>query len=265
MKEPRDATQPWQRNFARALRDPGLVLPRGVTSHNSEAPQERFAVYRNNVMVGLVSALQARFPATRKIAGEDFFKGAAKFFAATQPPRSPLMMYYGDAFPAFLADFAPTREVPYLADVARLEAARTRAYHAAEAKPLPPAALSGGFPEALAGMQFILHPSVEIVASDYPIVTIWAMNSGEIDLAPITDWRGEDALVSRPGFDVEVRRLPPGGKTFLQNLAARNPLGEAAAAALAGNPSFDIAANLAALFAGLAIEMSTEPFEVNLP
>ncbi|MGH6867688.1 MAG: DNA-binding domain-containing protein, partial [Methylocella sp.] len=74
MKEPRDATQPWQRNFARALRDPGLVLPQGVTSYNSEAPQERFAVYRNNVMVGLVSALQARFPATRKIAGEDFFK-----------------------------------------------------------------------------------------------------------------------------------------------------------------------------------------------
>ena len=213
--------QTWQCDFARAVRDPDLVVPRGVTSHNSDAPRERFAIYRNNVMVGLVSALEARFPATRKIVGEDFFKGAAKSFAATQPPRSPLMMFYGDAFPAFLADFEPAREVPYLADVARLEAARTRAYHAADAKPLTPAALVGGQPDALAGTRFILHPSVEIVASDYPIVTIWAMNSGEIELAPITDWRGEDALVSRPGFDVEVRRLPPGAKTFLQNLAAR--------------------------------------------
>ena len=139
------------------------------------------------------------------------------------------------------------------------------ACHAADAKPLTPAALSGRLPDALAGMRFILHPSVEIVASDYPIVTIWAMNSGEIDLAPVTDWRGEDALVSRPGFDVEVRRLPPGAKTFLQSLAGRNPLGEAAAAALAGSASFDLAANLAALFAGLAIEMTNQPDEDPLP
>ena len=257
------AVQKCQSDFADALRNPDLAVPQGVTSHSSDTPRERFAVYRNNVMVGLAGALEARFPATRKIVGEDFFKGAAKLFAATQPPRSPLMMFYGDEFPAFLADFEPARDVPYLADVARLEAARTRAYHAADAKPLTPAALVGGLPDALAAMRFDLHPSVEIVASNYPIVTIWAMNSGEIDLAPITDWRGEDALVSRPRFDVEVRRLPPGGKTFLQNLAAKSPLGEAAAAALAGNPSFDLAANLAAL-AGLAIEM-TQPNEAPLP
>jgi Putative DNA-binding domain len=260
------AVQKCQSDFADALRNPDLAVPQGVTSHSSDTPRERFAVYRNNVMVGLAGALEARFPATRKIVGEDFFKGAAKLFAATRPPRSPLMMFYGDAFPAFLADFEPAREVPYLADVARLEAARTRAYHAADAKPLTPAALSGGgTPDALAGMRFILHPSVEIVASDYPIVTIWAMNSGEIELAPITDWRREDAIVSRPGCDVEVRRLPPGAKTFLLCLAAGKPLGAAAGSALAANASFDLAANIAALFAGLAIEMTNESIEARLP
>ena len=90
-------------DFAHALRDPDLVVPRGVTSHNSDTPRERFAVYRNNVMVGLVGALEARFPATRKIVGEDFFNGAAKLFAAAQPPRSPLMLFYGDAFSHFLS------------------------------------------------------------------------------------------------------------------------------------------------------------------
>jgi hypothetical protein len=251
--------------FANALRDPDAALPRGVISHNSDAPRKRFAVYRNNVMVGLVNALEARFPATRKIVGEDFFKAVAKLFAAAQPPRSPLMMFYGDGFPAFLAEFEPAQDVSYLADVALLEAARTRAYHAADAKPLTPAALHGTLQEALADLRFILHPSLEIVASDYPIVTIWAMNCGEMELAPIRDWRGEDALVSRPGLDVEVRRLPPGAKTFLQSLAAGNPLGVAAASALATKTSFDLAANLAALFAGLAIEITNEPFEVPPP
>ncbi len=252
-------------NFARALRDPDLAVPPDLTAHNLDAPQERFGIYRNNVMLGLIGALEARYPATCNIVGEDFFKGAARLFAATQPPRSPLMMFYGDAFPAFLAEFGPARPVPYLADVARLEAARTRAYHAADAKPLTPTTLAGVALDTLASSRFTLHPSIEIVASDYPIVTIWAMNSGELDLAPITDWRSEDALVSRPGCNVEVRRLPEGAKVFLQNLAARNPLGEAAAAALAANSNFDLAANLAALFAGLAIEMTNQPVEAPLP
>jgi len=251
--------------FAHALRDPDAPVPRGVISHNSDAPRKRFTVYRNNVMVGLVTALEARFPAVRKIVGEDFFRAMAKVFAAAHPPLSPLMMFYGDAFPSFLAGFEPAREVPYLADVARLEAARTRACHAADATPLTSAALRGTAPEALADLRFILHPSLEIVASDYPIVMIWAMNSGEMELAPITDWHGEDALVSRPGVDVEVRRLPPGAKTFLQGLAAGDPFGAAAASALATNARFDLAANLAALFAGLAIATTNEPFEVPLP
>jgi hypothetical protein len=251
--------------FAQALRDPEAALPPGVISHTSDVPRKRFSVYRNNVMVGLVNGLEARFPVVRKIVGEDFFKAIAKLFAAAQPPHSPLMMFYGDGFPAFLAAFEPAQDVPYLADVARLEASRTRAYHAADAKPLTAAALQAIPQEALADLHFILHPSLDIVASDHPIVTIWAMNSGELELAPVTDWRGEDALILRPGLDVEVRRLPTGARVFLQSLAAGNPLGAAAASALVTNANFDVAANLAALFAGLTIEITNEPFKVSLP
>jgi hypothetical protein len=249
--------QSWQSNFAHGLLDPDAPLPEGLISHDPDGVQRRFAVYRNNVMVGLIGALEARFPAVRKIVGEEFFKAAAQAFAAADPPRSPVMMFYGDEFPAFLASFEPAREVPYLGDVARLEAARTHAYHAADAEPLPPAALAATAPDALAHMQFTLHPSFEIIASPYPITTIWAMNSGEMELAPITDWHGEDALVMRPQQNVEVRRLPPGAKIFLQRLAAGAVLREAAAAAAEEDASFDLAANLAALFSGLAIAMTS--------
>ncbi len=248
----------YQDVFALALRDPNAAVPPGVTAHNSAAPHKRFTVYRNNVAVGLATALEARFPAVRKIVGEDFFRAVAKLFAAAHPPRSPLMMFYGDEFPAFLAAFEPARELPYLADVARLEAARTRAYHAADAIPLEAEALHALSPQVLPDLRFTLHPACEIVASDYPIVTIWAMNSGEMDLVPINDWHGEDALVSRPQLDVEVRCLPHGAKTFLQSLAAGQPLGTAAAAALAASVDFDLAVNLAALFSGLAIHMTNE-------
>jgi hypothetical protein len=248
--------------FARALRDPDLPLPGGVIAHTSLCPQKRFAVYRNNVMVGLIGALEARFPATKRIVGAEFFTASARIFASAHPPRSPLMMTYGDAFPDFLATFEPAAELPYLADVARLEAARTRAYHAADARPLEPAALAGVEAAALAGLRFVLHPSVEIVASAFPVVAIWAMNAGETEFSELTDWRGEDALIARPMLDVEVRRMPAGARTFLQALGAGQPLGAAAEAALTSSPDFDLAINLAALLGGgLAIAVINEALE----
>ncbi len=255
-----------QSDFAEALRDPSRALPPGVISHNSPTPQKRFAVYRNNVMVGLIGSLEARFPATRRIVGEAFFTAAARLYAAAHPPRSPLMMTYGDEFPDFLAAFEPAAEIPYLADVARLEAARTRAYHAADAKPLEPAALAEIGPDALANLHVILHPSAEIIASTFPVVTIWAMNAGETELAPPADWRGEDALVARPALDVEVRRLPAGAAAFLQGLAAGSPLGAAAEAGFASSAEFDLAINLAALFSsGVAIAATPKPGEDSPP
>jgi hypothetical protein len=73
------------------------------------------------------------------------------------------------------------------------------------------------------------------------------MNSGEQELAPIENWRGEDALISRPYLEVGVRALPPGGAAFVLALAAGRPLGEAAEVALADDPDFDLTGNLAGL------------------
>jgi hypothetical protein len=233
--------------FAAALLDRDLPVPPGIVS---QGLRERFAVYRNNVMVGLIHALEARFPATRRIVGEDFFAAMARAYAAKNPPTSALMMLYGEDFADFIAGFQPAATVPYLADVARLEAARTRAYHAEDAMPLLPDALASLEPEALPGLKFSLHPSLQIVASKFPIVTIWAMNAGETALAAIEDWQGEDALILRPRLDVEVRRLPPGGKIFLENLASGLPLKRAAEAALQQCPSFNLSLNLAGLLEG---------------
>ena len=107
-----------------------------------------------------MKALGTRFPATSRIVGEEFFNAMARVFVIAHPPRSPLLMTYGDDFPDFIADFEPAAELPYLADVARLEAARTRAYHAADAVLLDPAAVAATIgQEALGAVRFALHPS----------------------------------------------------------------------------------------------------------
>jgi hypothetical protein len=237
----------FETSFADALLNPNRPIPRGIIAHNAAVPARRFGVYRNNVVSGLVKALKSRFPVVEKIVGEEFFAAMARVFVMAQPPRSPLLAAYGDDFPAFVAAFEPARELPYLADVARLEAARTRAYHAADATPLGPGHFATLDSEALGEIRIEIHPSAEIVRSPFPIVTIWAMNSGEQELAPIENWRGEDALVARPFLEVQVRALPQGGAAFLLTLASGRPLGQAAEAALADDPDFDLAGNLAGL------------------
>jgi hypothetical protein len=233
--------------FAEALLDPERPIPGGIIAHNSAAPARRFAVYRNNVLVGLANALRNRFPAVEKIVGQEFFTAMARVFVRERPPGSPVLAAYGDDFPAFISAFEPARELPYLADVARLEAARTRAYHAADAQPLGADNFAALDSRVIGEIRIEMHPSTEIVRSSHPIVTIWAMNSGEQELAPIANWRGEDALVVRPHLKVLVRALPAGGAAFLLALAAGRRLGEAVEAALAENAEFDLASNLAGL------------------
>jgi hypothetical protein len=238
---------PFETSFALALRDPERPIPHGLTAPDAGVPARRFAVHRNNVVASLVQVLKARFPVVEKLVGEEFFAATARIFVANQPPRTPLLATYGDDFAAFLAAFEPARELAYLADVARLEAARTRAYHAADAVPLDAGAFAALDAERIGAVRIDLHPSAEIISSPHPIVTIWAMNSGERELAPIETWRGEDALVIRPHLDVEIRLLPPGGAAFLRALAEGLPLGKAAEAAVAACPAFDLTANLAGL------------------
>ena len=236
-----------QSRFAKALREADRV-PEGVTSWNLPRPERRFDVYRNNVAYGLTRALAVRFPVAARLVGEEFFAGMARAFIAAHPPRSPLLLFYGDELADFVTAFAPAAELPYLPDVIRLEAARGHAYHAADVAPLAPTALAEVPPERLADLVFEPHPALSVVRSADPVVTIWAMNAGEMPLEPLDAWNAEDALIVRPALNVLVRRLPPGGAAFLQSLAAGTALARAVERAVADDPQFDLTVNLAGAF-----------------
>jgi hypothetical protein len=242
-----------QDDFALALLDAERPVPDGVTSHTANRPRRRFAVYRNNVIVSLVEALRTRFPATERIVGAEFFAAMARGFVALHPPRSPLMMHYGDGLAEFLESFEPVRELTYLPDVARLEAARTRAYHAADAEPLDAQDLQSLDPETLWIARAMLHPSLEVVRSRYPIVTIWGMNGGDRILGPVDMDVAEDALVARPALAVQVWSLPAGGATLLAALATGANFGAAVAQAEREAGIFDLAAVLAVLIGAGAL------------
>ena len=103
----------FEQSFAQALLEPGQPVPQCLAAHNAQSATRRFAVYRNNVVAGLVKAIEARFPAVEKIVGEDFFVAMARIFVVERPPRSPLLATYGDEFADFISTFEPARELTY--------------------------------------------------------------------------------------------------------------------------------------------------------
>lgn len=243
-----------QADFVGAILDARRPAPSGLTDGAGRPAGKRFDVYRNNVAVSLTEALETGFPVVRKLVGDAFFKAMAGVFLRAHPPRSPLMMLYGREFPDFLAEFAPARGLPYLADVARLELALREAYHAADAAPIDPACLAAVPPEALDGLRLQFAPPVRLVTSAYPILDIWRANTGAGGPKP---GRGpQSALILRREFDPVPVDPGAGAGGVIGALIAGDALGSALDHAGEG---FDLSALLGLLLAHGAVTAITLP------
>ncbi|ASY63565.1 Glutamate synthase [NADPH] large chain [Sinorhizobium sojae CCBAU 05684] len=228
--------------FTPGLLDPSCATPAFVAGPNGKAADRRFNVYRNNVTVSLMNALADIFPATLRITGEAFFRAMARFHVRETPPTSRLLFEYGRDFPNFIARYEYAQSLPWLADVARIERAWLDSYHAADAAALSPAEIVAVPPDRLGDLVFEAHPATRILRSDYPAVTIFSVNRASDPVGRIETTAAESALVTRPGLDVEVRRLAPGVDRFLGGIIAGETLESAAAAAGEGCPEFDLTA-----------------------
>ena len=244
-----------QQRFAEALLDPAQPCPPGLTTWNASDPARRFAVYRNNVIVSLVDALADTFAVTQDLVGEAFFRAMARVFAYTNPPTSRLLVFYGETFPEFIERFPPAASLPYLADVARLEFLRVRAYHAADVAPVRSEDIVAVLADEdkLPDLGLALHPSLAVLDSAGAVVSLWAVHQGVGDLATLVPDVPETALVVRDGLDVEVMSIPRASGVFIKALKRGATLGDAMALAQRSDPDFDATLPLALLIQKSAI------------
>jgi hypothetical protein len=210
------------------------------------------AVYRNNVFGNLTDALRLTYPAIRRLVGDAFFAQAAARFIADQPPRSADLYEYGREFATFLEGYGPTRALPYLADVARLEFAVCRALHAPRAAPLDAGGLAALCRDAPETVRFAPHPALALLRLGTPARGIWrgalepeeaerTARLGAIDPAS----GGENLAVVNPAGTVDILVLDAATHVLAERLAAGMPLG----AALEGAAPDAAAARLALLVA----------------
>jgi hypothetical protein len=243
-------------SFSAALRDSDLPMPAGIVGPDGKPAPKRFNVYRNNVIVSLTEALAQTYPAIERLLGEDYFKALARSFVIEHPPGSPVLLWYGAAFPDIIEAFPPLGRYPYLADVARLEWAWLQAYHAEDAEPLDPQVLGSVAPESVGEVRFKIHPAASCVSSRWPVLSIALANRFSLEDPPAFDLEtSESVLIVRPELDVGLHPMRPGADLFFRALETCT-LNQAANKALAEIPEFDLSGCLsdflsAGAFSGL--------------
>ena len=248
-----------QSQFRAALLDPSAAVPAGLQDGAGRPTIKRFNVYRNNVTVALIDALRTAFPVLHKLIGAQNFDQLAQRFVRAHPPASPLMMHYGAMMPAYLDDFPPLAHIGYLPDVARLELAMRRSYHAADAPSFDAARLGALAPEVLMASTLQVAAPVELIASPWPLVDIWRFNM--IDGAAKPRAIAQSALITRAEFDPAPHALDPAQTEWMRCILSSATLATAQDAACAKAADFDLAPLLGLLIQHNAITDITTPKE----
>ncbi len=229
--------------FAAALGEPSAPPPPTTHGRLGAPDARRFSVYRNNVAVGLIGAIEARYPVARRIVGDEVFRAMARAFVRAHKPCSPVMIAYGEAFPEFIAGCDGVERS--LVDVARLENAWVEAYHSEDAGVATVAELAALDSDCLPDTRIVFHPAARLLRFATPAASVWASAQDCGGPAALAEGAAEDAMITRPDLDVRVRVLPPLGYDFALRLLEGATLIEALAAL--DEPAFDLGAHLVGL------------------
>lgn len=242
----------FQDAFTRALTGAG-------TESDALARQPGFSVYRNTVIKGCTDALLANFPAVARLVGEPWFRDAAAAYARHSLPRDARLLFYGEGFPDFLAQFPPAAALPYLPGVALLDrywiechaAANEEAQSASALMRLPAGALGTTVIPPRASTRWRWF-------DDMPVYAIWSANRAGRAVDDLA-WQGGGALIVRESDVVRWTGIGRAHCAFLDACAAGRTLAEAAQAAFAAAPDADIPALTAALLGAGALRAVSAP------
>lgn len=204
------------------------------------------AVYRNTVLHGAVEALRSNYPVVEQIVGTEMFEQVAVDYAGECPPRRPVLALYGERFADWLEEQRWIGDLPYLADVARVERLHIECVMSGEADALlaPQIRQACRLPEA----RLSLHPSVRFTWLRTPAMSIWLAHQRGFESELEPEWKAEGALFARPEpFTIHAPRIGRATHRLLFGLRLGESVNAAMTAASRLYPEEDCTALFAAL------------------
>lgn len=215
--------------------------PKNIANYLYSTGTRGLKAYQTNGKVLAHRALSAAYPVLAQMVGTESFEHLAHALWHAHPPERGDLAQWGDVLPGFVAGSNQLSDVPYLADVARVEWAlhycASRADQAA--RPDTYALLASADP---ADLRFLLSPGCAVVQSAWPVASMVAAHQTalsaalsqappEIDFAQVNQKlqsdEGESAVVWRYHYQPRVREARPGEADFVLALLSGRSLGEA--------------------------------------
>jgi hypothetical protein len=230
-----------QAGFAAALFDPAASRQAPGIRASGLSPALRLGFYRTNVFENYRKALRVTYCAVEKLIGPGLFSALAQDYAQRYHSRSGDVGAHGAHFAEFLAKHPVARDLPYLADVARLEWCLEECFNETDPQPLSTERLSAVPPDRCGELRFMLAPSCRLVSSRYPIDRIWQMcqPNDQSDECIDLNAGGVDVLVRRDGFAVITEPLSAADLAMLTAFASGYNFTEAFEYARSMQSAFD--------------------------
>jgi hypothetical protein len=187
-----------------------------------------------------IDTFTAQFPVVRKMLDHKTFASVAAG-AARHCSQLADMTKCGAFVPKYLRRLGHSPSIEYLADIAELELAYWKAGPtAATANSVP--AFSKVYARLFDQLSVEFNPSVSVMRSRFPIVTIWE-NYRCWDDRFLPKWGPEAALVFNRSGLAQIRRLSAGEYAFVSALSHGATLGKAITRAKAASLDVDLVAN----------------------
>jgi hypothetical protein len=164
-----------QRQMARAVRADGSATPIELFRPDHLPAGEPLSVYRNHHCISLCSALGTTFPTVSRLIGEEAFDVLARQYLRAHAPGQPCLSEYGADFADYLERAPLVKDLPYLADVSRLDWAINRAATAPDAVPLGAQVVGSMNADQLANRSIAPHPSLTLLRSQFPLPDIYRL------------------------------------------------------------------------------------------
>jgi hypothetical protein len=229
LQRERERQQALLQSLWRLCADPGLQ----PWLRAAEAPRTArgLVAYRSNAGANAERALAIDFPTVQALIGDEAFAGLSRACWRAHPPLHGDMAQFGAELPGFIETDERLAELPYLADVARLDRLVALAGSAADAAPAEGFELLGQEePDHLA---FVAAPGFAVLRSRYPVVSIWrAHREGEDAEAHFAAARmamdqqqGENALVWRRDWQVQIEPVDEREARWCDAVHAEHSLG----------------------------------------
>ena len=216
----------------------------------------RFEIYHASLLANLTHALADTYSVIEKLVGRPFFEAAAQLYLRRHPSRHGDIHAFGGDFASFLEQFEPAQSLPYLPDVARLEWLTHQAFHAADGGALEIGALASLPQDQLDSVHLNMHPSLQLMQSDFPVHRIWQVNQENVSAVSIDlDEGGVNLAIFRDGMDIALMPLARADYDFLAGLREKS-LANASDLTLLRHTDFDPGQALHLVFSqGLVVSL----------